>query len=129
MNELAHRKVWMEHHLCVIPVEHVIHHRDGNNGKDGRPLNNDPSNLRLMPDLHHRRYHFNTGEHKAQLSSVAYLGGKAVGKTRGATNVTSGQIAQAHEARNSYHSFRREYVSSGKGTYSDASAAWRHRNN
>lgn len=46
-------------YLCGEVKQLVVHHRDGQNGKLGKPLNNDPDNLVVLcrvchPKVHHR---------------------------------------------------------------------------
>lgn len=43
--------------LCDITEKLVIHHRDGNNGKQGKPLNNDINNLIVLCRSCHARVH------------------------------------------------------------------------
>lgn len=46
-----HRAIWEDTHGRAVPDGHEVHHQDGN------PLNNDPSNLVIIPAPEHRRAH------------------------------------------------------------------------
>lgn len=43
--------------LCGLTEKLNIHHRDGNNGRHGKPLNNSPENLVILCDHCHPKVH------------------------------------------------------------------------
>lgn len=66
-----HRAIWEDTHGCAVPEGHEVHHHDGN------PLNNDPSNLVIIPAPEHRHVHpiseERLGNLRAHIDSIRHL--------------------------------------------------------
>ena len=62
-----HRAIWEHHYSCKVPDGHTIHHIDHD------PFNNDISNLGLVHDSDHARYHLKKRIAEGTLDNEASL--------------------------------------------------------